>query len=573
MPEEEILKQIQSLCPECLEIIPADIYVDPKRGDGKGWVMLRKQCQKHGQFQDIIAKNVEWYKWNTNFAKEIGSVDNITTKFDPACTKKSKKGCPFDCGPCSNHQSSPCILVLDVTNRCNLMCPICFANANHAGHIVEPTFDELVTIMEHFRSLKPSPPPLFQVSGGEPTLHPDLPGILRKAKELGFIETLVNTNGIRMSKSVEYFQELIDAGLDAVYLQFDGTTPETYKKVRGANIWPVKKKFIENARACGFKGVMLVPTVARGVNDHEIGNILDFARENKDVVSGIVYQPVSLCGRISYEDLMEMRYTISDLTDAIAKHTNNTVGTFYPLASTAKLTRLIAWFDDEPWFSMLSHEDCGFATFAPIENGEFTPIEKYFDVAGILKWANQVYDMVQKREIPKISSVIPVKIMEYTGKIGKIVAEFTDRMTDLAYRQAMKTYFLAGAARFVKDPINFLKPGTTLNSFLKVVGRAGLDSAEGFLQSNNLFIACMHFQDAFNFNLDRVSHCLVHYGVMDPDDPTRKKVLEIPFCAMNTLHREGIEKKLAHKPLEKTPDQVQKEIEEYVTQLEGAGKK
>ncbi len=83
----------------------------------------------------------------------------------------------------------------------------------------------------------------------------------------------------------------------------------------------------------------------------------------------------------------------------------------------------------------------------------------------------------------------------------------------------------------------------------------------------------MHFQDAFNFNLDRVSHCLVHYGVMDPDDPARKKVLEIPFCAMNTLHRESIEKKLAHKPLEKTPDQVQKEIEEYVTQLEGAGKK
>ena len=568
MEQEEILRQIQSLCPECLEIIPGEIYMDPKKGEEKGWVMLRKQCPKHGIFQDVIAKNVDWYKWNMNFANSVGSIENNSTKFDASCVKKGKKGCPFDCGPCSNHQSSPCICIIDVTNRCNLMCSICFANSNHVGHIVEPTFDEIVTIMKHFRSLKPSPPPLLQLSGGEPTLHPDLPGIIRKGKELGFIEIMVNTNGIRMAKSQEYFQECIDAGMDAVYLQFDGTTPETYKKVRGANIWPVKKKFIENARACGFKGVILVPTLARGVNDHEVGAILDFAKNNKDVVSGVVFQPVALCGRISYEDLMEMRYTTSDLTDAIKKHTNGAIGTLYPLASTAKFTRLVAWFDDEPFFSMLAHEDCGFATFTPIENGEYTPIENYFDIVGILKWVNQVYDMVQRREIPKISSVIPVQIMQYTGKIGKVIAEFTDRMTELAYRQAMKAYFLAGATRFIKNPLNFIKPGTTVNAFLKVVGRAGLKTAAEFMQSSNLFVACMHFQDAFNFNLDRVSHCLVHYGVMDPDDPMRKRVLEIPFCAMNTIHREGIEKKLAHKPLDKTPDEVQKEIEEYVIQLE-----
>jgi hypothetical protein len=217
---------------------------------------------------------------------------------------------------------------------------------------------------------------------------------------------------------------------------------------------------------------------------------------------------------------------------------------------------------------MLSHEDCGFATFAVIEGGDFHPIEEYFDVLGILKWANQVFDMIQKREIPKISSVIPVKIMEYTGKIGKVIAEFTDKMEDLAYRQAMKAYFLAGTTRYVKNPLNVLKPGTTLNSFLKVIGKASLETAAAFLQSRNLFIACMHFQDAYNFNLERVAKCLVHYGVMDPDDPNRQRVLEIPFCSHNTIHREGLEKKLAHLPLEKTPEEVQREIEELVATME-----
>ncbi|MHA1731910.1 MAG: radical SAM protein [Promethearchaeota archaeon] len=565
---DEILKETMSICPECLQPVPAKIYIEDNE---RGWVMMRKECPEHGEFRDKLATDAEYYRWNMNYADELGSRSH-STKLDRSCQYAKKNGCPYDCGPCRNHKTTACICIIDITNRCNLMCPICFANANKVGYIVEPPFEDIVRIMEVMLSQKPMAPVLLQLSGGEPTLREDLPEIMRKGKELGFSEVMLTTNGIKLAKSKEYFKELMDAGMDAVYLQFDGLEPETWKKTRGVDLSKLKMKIFENARELGFGGIMLVPTIARGVNDHEIGNILDFALENHDVVSGVVFQPVSICGRITYEDLMEMRYTTSDVQEAIREHTNGAIRGFYPLATSSKLTRLLAWFDDMPAFGMLSHEDCGFATFSVVEkdpDGElrFHPIEDYFDVEGLIRWANSVFDQVMNREIPKISSVVPVKVL---GKFGEIIAEFTNKMSDAAYRQAMKAYFLAGAVRYVKNPLGFLKDGSTLQSFAKVVLMPSLETAANFLQSRNMFIGCMHFQDAYNFDLDRVSRCLVHYGVIDPDDPTHQKVLDIPFCAHNTIHREGIEKKLAAqqaREIEVDPTHVQQEIEDLVQEF------
>lgn len=565
MTEEEILKETQSICPECLQPVPAEIYVDPETN----FVMMRKECADHGEYRDKLASDADYYRWNMEYADKLDSKSH-STKYDRSCVYASRKGCPYDCGPCRKHKSAACICIIDITNRCNLMCPICFANANKVGYIVEPSYEDIVHIMEVFRAQTPIPPPLLQLSGGEPTLREDLPDIIRKGKELGFVEVMLTTNGIKLGKSVDYVKELMDAGMDAVYLQFDGVEPETWKKTRGVDLTKIKQKIIENCRAAGFKGVMLVPTVARGINDHEIKNILDFALENKDVVSGVVFQPVSICGRITYEDLMEMRYTTSDLVAEIERVTRGGINRFYPLATSSKLTRLLAWFDEVPEFGMLSHEDCGFATFAVVENDgpggskRFHPIEEYFDVEGLIKWANKVFDQVSNREFPKISSVLPVKIL---GKFGDLIAEFSDKMSQTAYRQAMKAYFFTGAARFVKHPLDFLKAGTTLSDFAKVIMSPSLETAAGFLQSRNLFVGCMHFQDAYDFNLERVQSCLVHYGIIDPDDPTHQRVLDIPFCAHNTIHREGIEKKLAARQgrkIDVDPGVVQKEIEHFV---------
>ena len=301
--------------------------------------------------------------------------------------KEINKGCPYDCGLCSNHQSAPNICLIDITNRCNLTCPICFANASAKGYIVEPTFDQIVQIMKHFRSMKPIPAVLLQLSGGEPTIRDDLPDIIRKGKELGFTELMVTTNGVRFGKDPEFLKKCQEAGMNCIYLQFDATdAPEVWKKIRGVNLWPLKKRVIENARKAGFFGIVLVPTVAKGVNDNQVGNILDYARDNSDVVSGIIFQPVSLTGRISFEELMDIRYTTSDLKVAINKHTNGAIGQFYPIATTAKMTQLLAWFDEMPAFSMTSHQDCGFATIVIVnDKDEWEALEDYFDVTGLVK--------------------------------------------------------------------------------------------------------------------------------------------------------------------------------------------
>ncbi|TXT64697.1 MAG: Cyclic pyranopterin monophosphate synthase 1 [Promethearchaeota archaeon] len=566
MTEEEILRNTTSICPECLQPIPAEIYVDPKTN----WVMMRKNCKDHGEFKDKISISPEDYKWGSAYSEKMGFKTNISTKpeYTKSGIKPIKRGCPYDCGICENHISAPCICLIDVTNRCNLACPICFSNASAKGYVVEPTYDEIVQIMEHFRSMKPHPAAMLQVAGGEPTVRADLPEILRKGKELGFIETMVSTNGVRMGKSLDYTRKLHEAGVDAIYLQFDATDdPETWKKIRGVNLWPLKKKVIENCREVGQYGVMLVPTVAKGVNDHQVGNILDFAKDNADVVSGVVFQPVSLCGRISFEELMDLRYTTSDLKVAINEHMNGQFGKFYPLATTSKFTKLLAWFDNKPEWSPLSHRDCGFASIVVVnEKGEWEGIDKFFDVDGLIKWTNKVYDMVYNREIPKPTSFFKGIDFSRFGIIAETVGKFVDEISDVSYRQMMKGYYFAGLTRHIKNPQKILT-SKTYQSFAGLVLNPSLDSAGKFLHTKNLMIGAMHFQDAYNFDLQRVSSCLVHYGVIDPDD--RSRVLEIPFCAMNTIHRENIERKLALKDEEaEKPEVIQSKIESLLDSVE-----
>ena len=155
MTEEEIIRKTTSICPECLQPIPAELFVDPKTN----WVMMRKTCKDHGEFKDKISIDPEDYKWGSAYSEKMGFKTNISTKpeYTKSGIKPIKRGCPYDCGICANHKTAPCICLIDVTNRCNLTCPICFANASAKGYVVEPTFDEIVQIMEHFRSMKPHP--------------------------------------------------------------------------------------------------------------------------------------------------------------------------------------------------------------------------------------------------------------------------------------------------------------------------------------------------------------------------------------------------------------------------------
>ncbi len=584
---EKVYRRTNSLCPECLERIPAEVYLDEE----KNWVMMRKSCSKHGEFKDKISIYPEEYEQT----HQIADIQlSTSTKPTSATTNPINKGCPFDCGLCENHKSAPCICLIDVTNRCNLRCPVCFANAGATGFVVEPSFDDITHIMEHFRSIKPVPPVLLQLSGGEPTLRTDLPDIIRKGRELGFSDIMLTTNGVKMAKSKEYCKELLDAGLDAVYLSFAGTDPEVYKKIYGVDITKVKRQAIENMRATGYKGVVIVPTIVKGVNDKEIANIMEICKEYRDICLGVLYQPVSICGRIAFEDLMEMRYTSSDLKEALNKYTatpKNPKGAmpfFYPLSLLSHFTRMITWCDDMPQTSFTSDADCGFATIMIIEkDGTWHGIEEWIDVDGFIKWSNHCWDLVEKKQLPTKVPKVTEFVQKFLGSDDhpnkglaslpevrqtlKWVGKTVDGATDFAFKKAMKTYFLGGLARYVKKPdLDFAR------KLFQVAGSPTIDTAWGFFANSNRvdgrcakLISSMHFQDAYDFDTERVSHCLVHYGVMDPYDPKHQHVLEIPFCAMNTLHRERIEKASARKDLkDKTNEQINTEITAFVKELD-----
>ena len=152
----ETLRTTTSICPECFDHIDAEIVAD----DSTGQVYMIKNCPKHGEFRDRLSSDIEEYKWQSKFCEEVGStVNNCTTPDKKGA--KTNKGCPFDCGLCTKHVTSPNICLINITNRCNLRCPICFANAGATGYVVEPSFDEIVQIMKHFRNIRPNPASLI----------------------------------------------------------------------------------------------------------------------------------------------------------------------------------------------------------------------------------------------------------------------------------------------------------------------------------------------------------------------------------------------------------------------------
>jgi len=171
------------------------------------------------------------------------------------------------------HKSHTALAIIDVTNRCNLTCPVCFANAAAAGYVYEPTQEQVVGMLENLRSTKPIPATALQFSGGEPTIRQDLFDLIRKAKELGFRHVEVNTNGLRISQNVEYAKGLKDAGVNTIYLQFDGLTSDVYKFIRGLDLLDIKMKAIENLRQAGFESVVLVVTLVKGVNDSQLATL------------------------------------------------------------------------------------------------------------------------------------------------------------------------------------------------------------------------------------------------------------------------------------------------------------
>ena len=476
-----VIKKTKSLCPECFQVVEANIFEE----DGK--VYLSKECSEHGRFTDIYWSDFELYKKVQKFSVIGEGVETPNTQCD--------KGHPFDCGLCPQHKSHTALAIIDVTNRCNLRCPICFANAAAAGYTYEPSLDEIREMLITLRSQRPIPVMALQLSGGEPTVRDDLPEIIKMAKKFGFRHVEVNSNGLRLAAEKGYCRKLMDAGVSTIYLQFDGVTREPYLTTRGVDLLDVKKRALQNCREDGLESVVLVPTVVKGVNDHQLGDIIQFAVSNFDVIRCINFQPISLTGRIDYEERMNMRITIPDCLKLIEKQTQGqiNVSDFFPVPFVVPIAKAVGALRGRRYPEFTTHEHCGMSTFVFIDGDKIIPATRYGDLESLMDDMNEVYRLAK------------------TGSIRRAKLKMASSIKHVNF----------GFLRKIMLPV--LSEGTY--------------EALGNLMRKTLMIGIMHFMDPFNFDLERLERCCIHYVVPNGNI--------IPFCAMNTIHRSRIEKQFS----------------------------
>lgn len=296
MPEST--GQTASLCPHCLRRIPA------RRITEKDAVYLEKSCPEHGDPGKVLLWNNSpkpYHEWTRCGSSSAALPDH----------------CPAGCGLCPDHKQKTCTAIIEVTARCNLRCPVCFA-ASGTGKSPDPDVDRIAGMLEMV--LEKAGPCPIQISGGEPTLRDDLREIVALAKSMGFDHIQINTNGIRLAQEEAYGRALVDAGATVIYLQFDGVTDAVYERIRGADLLQLKLKTLENCEKWKV-GVVLVPTLVKSVNDGQIGSIIQFAKQWVPTVKGVHFQPMTYLGRYPVSPRNEDRLLLSDILAAIEEQT------------------------------------------------------------------------------------------------------------------------------------------------------------------------------------------------------------------------------------------------------------
>jgi hypothetical protein len=291
----ENLGEVESVCPECLGRIPGRLVRD---GD---CVRMEKKCRQHGAFSAVLWRGepsfTSWYRPKLPF------LGNNRLPQD--------QGCPFDCGLCAGHGQRTCTALVEITPRCNLHCPVCFADSGPGGP--EPDLPTLARMFDNIRTQ--SGDCNLQLSGGEPTLRSDLPEIIRAAKTAGFTFIQVNSNGLRFVEDPQLAGRLQDEGLSSVFLQFDGVDDRVFSALRGRPLFAEKCLAIDNLAKAGV-GIVLVPTLVPGVNIDQIWQIVRFGLQRQPQVRGVHFQPISYFGRFP-KDFAPIHITLPEIMQAL----------------------------------------------------------------------------------------------------------------------------------------------------------------------------------------------------------------------------------------------------------------
>ncbi len=497
MDGEKLIRYTQSICPYCYALLPAIII------ERNGKVFIRKLCEEHGEIEELYSGDSEFFRKLEKWYVEGRGPRYIYVDLSAPC--------PYSCGLCPIHKSHTALANMVVTNRCDLDCWYCFFYAEKVGFVYEPTLEQVEFMVRNL--LKQGVTPAIQLTGGEPLIREDLLDIVKLLKSMGVRHIQLNTNGIKFARlyledpdeAVKYAKELREAGVNTVYLSFDGVRPETNPK----NHWEVPYIF-EVFRKAGMTSVVLVPVIIKGLNDGELGEIIEFAATNMDIVRAVNFQPVSLTGMIKRADRDKLRITIPDAVRRIEELTNGVISRddWFTVPSTIPISEFIEGLEGRFKFEMSNHPQCGVGTYIYVKRtGDgvtYIPITKMVDVEGFLEYLRE--KAVELRGGSKVltSSKVLLNLITKFIKWGSVPSDVKTLLPKLLYDIFTKRdYHSLGAWHY-----------------------------------KFLFVGMMHFMDLYNYDVQRVMRCNIHY--LMPDGRL------IPFCTFNVLsdvYRDYVQRK------------------------------
>ena len=514
-------RETDSLCPGCVKearerILNGDqewqTLLSEKVGEIKaqiierdGQVWMVKDCPIHGHYEDIMALDVNFLQWiEQNFpGRDIRAHNDEKLHNHGSSTIKHGRGS---------------VLTVDLTNRCNMMCDPCFMDANQVGFVHELTWEDIKEILDNATKIKPRRQMSVQFSGGEPTMSPYFIDAVRYARKIGFNSVQAATNGIEFAKNKEYCRQAFDAGLRYAYLQFDGIGNDANSHRQVGNLFDVKLRAINNMHEAGIE-IILVTTLVNGVNNDQVGPIINFARENPKKIAFIAFQPVSFTGRdedVTTERRMRQRYTLSHMASDVKKQLGITEPTrdWFPLS----LMGAFADFADlvhgpEAQWGQVScgcHPNCGVGTALMInkENKEWAPVPQFLNIPGLVKdmqkitdagrgkvFSNFMMGLALLKNYDPFGAPPSLALIDILKKFDKSFALTGEKRADKLYGASSPERTIEDTMRRRSDPWNFL------------------------------FIAGMWFQDLFNYDFRRTEMCIIPYATQQG---------EISFCAYNT---------------------------------------
>ncbi|HXI91987.1 MAG TPA: radical SAM protein [Blastocatellia bacterium] len=505
-----------SLCPKCIPEIrqqivdgklPHEILLNEKVGEIKaqiierdGEILMVKDCEKHGHFEDVMSNDPAFFK----HLEEVFPGRDIRAHNDERLHKH---------GTSTIKHGRGSVLTIDLTNRCNMMCDPCFMDANQVGFVHELTWEDIKTLLDNAISIKPRRQMSVQFSGGEPTMSPFFLDAVRYAREVGYNSVQAATNGIEFAKSPEFCKQAAEAGLRYAYLQFDGIGNAANEHRKVGNLFDVKLRAIENLHSAGVD-IVPVTTIINGINNEQVGRIIQFALDNPKKINFLSFQPVSFTGRdeeITDERRQAQRYTLSHMAHDVKNQTGlgEPIRDWFPISFMSTFTD---WADlvhgpQNDWGQLTCgcHPNCGIGMAVMIdkETKESAPVTAFLDAEQLARDVMKVNDAARGRFL-SVAGMALALMRNYDPY--KAPTHF--RLTDLL-KKFDKTF------------------GATGKDYGKVSGDRTVQDIEKRRADrwNFLFIAGMWFQDLFNYDFRRTEQCIIPYATQEG---------EISFCAYNT---------------------------------------